>query len=383
MEVQDLYNLIDAHLEKQISSPQDKMGRLKRMRLPIPKEYGGGIVTGYGYEDTIRNLISRIKNQIETKKISPSFEESWEKWIKLKNGQNKAKTTIENYKWIAKTYLIPFFKDKAIDSISSDDIQKYFNSIMNLSSSISTQSKAILNGIFDRAIRQGDISKNPMLFKYERSHKKGKKVVLQDSDFILCCKQLELLKSTNDIRDYLYFAFLCFTSLRRGEILGLKWKDIDFVKGTIAIQSNVTFPNGQNSPVVTTPKDDSFGMIFLHSELATRIKPYATLPNNYILPYSHALPEKPITKSMFVKLWKRITSIIDTKGATSHSFRASYVTMMNAHCDHVDPKVLQGVLRHKTSDLAIKVYTKENKQKIATAEEEYGEWITRSLHAYK
>jgi hypothetical protein len=32
------------------------------MRIPIPKEYGGGIATGYGYEDTIRNLVSRIKD---------------------------------------------------------------------------------------------------------------------------------------------------------------------------------------------------------------------------------------------------------------------------------------------------------------------------------
>lgn len=71
--------------------------------------------------------------------------------------------------------------------------------------------------------------------------------------------------------------------------------------------------------------------------------------------------------------------MIDLKGATSHSFRASYVTMMNAHCDHIDPKALQGALRHKTPDLALKVYTKENKNKTRIAEKEYDIWLSGQI----
>ena len=82
---------------------------------------------------------------------------------------------------------------------------------------------------------------------------------------------------------------------------------------------------------------------------------------------------------MFDKMWKRIKSTIDLNGATSHSFRASYATMMNAHCDHVDPKVLQTALRHKTPDLAIKVYTKDNSSKTRMAEEEYDKWLSDQI----
>ncbi len=78
-------------------------------------------------------------------------------------------------------------------------------------------------------------------------------------------------------------------------------------------------------------------------------------------------------------MWNRIDKVIDLKGATSHSFRASYVTMMNAHCEHIDPKVLQAALRHKTPDLAMKVYTKRNETKIKIAEEEYDKWLREEL----
>ena len=383
MELSDIYHLIEAHLGNQIDYAPDKMGKLKRIKLPIPAEYGGGVVTGYGYDETVRNLINKIKNQIKMEAEGPLFKDCWEKWIVLKEGQRKAASTIQNYRWVADSYILPFFKEKHIDQVTSDDIQGYFNSVMDLSESVSTQSKAILSGIFDRAVRLGDIQRNPMLYKYERSRKHGEKVVLQDDELIGVIDKIELLRTTGDFRDYLYFCFLCFTALRRGEILGLRWKDIDFVGNEIHVRNNVTFPNGQNNPVVHEPKDKSYGIVHLNSELAKKVQPFAKKGNLYVLPYSEDEPERPMTRSMFNKLWVRIGKVVDLKGATSHSFRASYATMMNAHCDHVDPKVLQGALRHKTPDLAIKIYTKENKRKTKIAEEEYDRWLCEKIRHAK
>ena len=113
-----------------------------------------------------------------------------------------------------------------------------------------------------------------MLYKYDRSHKEGKKVVLQDDDLITVISNLEDLKETGDIRDYLYFCFLCFTSLRRGEILGLKWGDLNFENDEISVRSNVTFPNGSNEPFEVKPKDWSFGIVHMNSELKRRIEKY-------------------------------------------------------------------------------------------------------------
>ena len=377
MELSDIYNLIEAHLDNEIFSPQDKMGKLKRVKLPVPKEYGGGVVTGYGYEDTIRNLVDRIRDQIKMESKAPSFKESFEKWIKIKEGQGKAKTTIASYQYIARVHLLPFFGEKAVDQITPDDIQDYFNSVMKFSKSVSVQSKAILSGIFDRAVRMNDVNRNIMLYNYERSTKVGTKTVLQDEDLLRAISKAELLKDTGDFRDYLYFSFLCFTALRRGEILGLKWSDLDTQMLDINVRNSITFPDGQNEPVVGKPKNGSYGKVHYQSELYKRIEPYRS--SGYVIPYSKDERLRPMTKSQFVKMWNRIDKTIDLKGATSHSFRASYATMLNAHCDHVDPKVIQGALRHKTPDLAIKVYTKENENKTKIAEKEYDEWLAEQV----
>lgn len=354
--------------------PEPLNDRMTRFKLPIPKEYGGGWATGQTQADAVKNLIERIRDKIRPETESPTFKDCYERWLSIKMGQNRSPCTIENYKRLGRTRLIPFFGEKKVDEITPDDIQLYFNSIIHLSKSYSIQSRAVLRGIFDRAERMNFIDSNPMRFDYVRSDKTKEKTVLQDDDLLSVINSLELLTGS----DYLYACFLCFTALRRGEILGLKWEDIDFESRTITVRHNVIFADGTNEPTVKEPKDGSFGVVHLHSELLKRIKPYQS-STGYVVRGSRCQFEGPISRSSFTKMWNRIRKTLDLKGATSHSFRATYASMMNAHCLHIDPKALQGALRHKTPDLAIKVYTKSNENKTKLAEQEYDDWLKNRI----
>ena len=379
---EELQMLIE-NLDNSISEPC--VERMTRIKLPIPKEYGGGWATGSTQEDAVRNLLERIGSLLKPATDSPTFRECWERWILIKMGVNTfgvnsvksdslSPCTIANYKRAAKDKLLPFFGDIPVQDITADDIQMFFNSLMGLSKSYSNQCRAVLKGIFNRAERMGFIDKNPMRFEYDQSRKTGKKIVLQDSDLIGTITDLDKLTGS----DYLYVCFLCFTAMRRGEILGLRWEDVDFENGTINIQRNVIFPDGQNDPIVKEPKDESFGVVHLHSELLKRLQPWES-STGYVIRGSRGDSEGPVSRSSFTKMWNRIKRTLDLKGATSHSFRATYATMMNAHCNHIDIKALQGALRHKTPDLAIRVYTKENENKTRQAEMEYDEWISSQV----
>lgn len=371
------------NLDNGISEPHNE--RMTRVKLPIPKEYGGGWATGNTQEEAVKHLLERVKGKLKTESNAPTFEDCFGRWILIKMGvdsfEKNAKKqtplspcTIENYKRIAKDRLIPFFGDKSVDQITPDDIQLFFNSIMHLSKSYSVQCRAVLKGVFNRAERMNYIRENPMRFEYDRSKKDSKKVVLQDNDLINVISQLEKLEGS----DYLYACFLCFTALRRGEILGLTWEDIDFEKRLIHVHNNVIYPDGQNDPIEKEPKDGSFGAVYLQSELLRRIRPYKS-SIGYVIRGPQSDSMSPISRSSFTKMWNRIKKTLDLKGATSHCFRATYATMMNAHCDHIDIKALQGALRHKTPDLAIRVYTKENENKTKKAEMEYDMWIRSQL----
>ena len=372
----DLLGMI-SNLENSKGIVDTSNEKMKRVILPIPKDYGGGYATGKTTEEAVQRLISKVFERIPSFKESttPIFQNYFDEWIEIKEGQNRSPVTIADYRFIGNTYLVPWFGEMHIGEITADDIQLFYNSIIEKSKSVSTQCRAILRGMFERALRNKIISHNPMQFKYEMSKKTGESVVLQDKDLFAVIDGLERLK-TPYIKDYFYACFLCFTGLRREEILGLKWGAIDFENETIHVYNAVKFPNGQNNPVVGSPKADSAGYIRLNSMLADRIKAYKQNSDYYII--GNDDPTKPITRSIFTKMWKRIKKQIDLKGATSHSFRSSYASMINAHCDHMDVKTLQTLLRHKTPDLAIRIYTKTNREKVKTVEMEYDEYLCRT-----
>lgn len=364
----ELYNKLE-HLENLILAMNDN--HMKRIRLPIPEEYGGGYATGDTLEDAVKNLIKRIEKHKTDQ--SPIFEEYYSEWIEMKKAERLSVVTIADYEGVAKKHILPFFGSKRLAEITPDDIQNYFNKIMHLSKSVSVQSRAMLSGIFDRAARNKIIKDNPMWYKYKSSKKQGEKVVLQDEDLIEIIRDLDKLTIE---RDYIYCCFLCFTALRREEILGLHWGDLDFEGHNILVRSAVKFPNGHNDPIVDIPKDNSVGVVKLPSMLADRIEKFRGMQDDYILSYDESHKDLPMTRSMFTKMWKRIKSNLDLKGATSHSFRASYASMVTAHCN-ADPKTLQKLLRHKTPDLAMRVYAKCNENKIRNTEDAYDAYISR------
>ncbi len=380
MEIKQKFNELLDILNLDNSTANQPDAKMKRVILPVPKEYGGGYATGKTVEEAVNRLISKVLEIIPKppKVHVVLFKDYFDEWIEIKAGQDKSPVTIEDYKWAANAYLIPWFGKKAMSEITSDDIQLFYNSIITKSESLSTQCKAILRGMFNRAIRNCIIERNPMDYKYEMSKKSGEKVVLQDCDLFEVINNLDILKKPF-LKDFLYACFLCFTGMRREEILGLRWGDINFEQATIHVCNAVKFPNGQNDPVVGEPKADSSGYIRLNAMLSERIKPYKSKPDYYIFWHDEDHPKDPITRSIFTKMWNRIKKRVDLKGATSHSFRSSYASMINAHCDHMDIKTLQTLLRHKTPDLAIKIYTKSNNEKVQTVEKEYDEYLCRTF----
>ena len=364
----ELYNKLE-HLENLIIAMNQN--GMKRIRLPIPKDYGGGYATGDTLEDAVRNLIKRLEQRKADQ--SPYFSDYYNEWIEIKAGEGTSVVTIADYKQTASKHLLPYFGDKKLSEITPDDIQLYFNRVMHLSKSTSVQSRAILSGIFERATRNKIIKENPMWYKYKSSKKEGEKVVLQDDDLIEIVKDLDKLTLE---RDYIYACFLCFTALRREEILGLRWGDLDFEGHNILIQNAVKFPNGMNNPIVDAPKGNSVGVMRMPRMLEDRISQFEGNPDNYVLPYSEEHKDFPMTRSMFTKMWRRLKANLNLKGATSHSFRASYASMVTAHCN-ADPKTLQRLLRHKTPDLAMRVYAKCNENKIRSTEEAYDAYISK------
>ena len=176
--------------------------------------------------------------------------------IQVCNGSKKPKTE-DFYKSMTKL-ICKYFDGWFLQDIRPIDIQKYFiylrteytgKSGKPLTAKTLSHQYSTLHLIFGYAEQQELISKNPM--RKVDAPKKEKRPVdaltqAQAQRFFQCLHDCPL-----DFQCMLHL--LITTGIRRGECLGLKWKDIDARAATLNIARNVTY-TVKSGTIVSSPK---------------------------------------------------------------------------------------------------------------------------------
>lgn len=180
-------------------------------------------------------------------------------WYKLDvdNRENK-ETTVGFYRSIS-NYITDYFKDEKLSDITSNDVEfcldYYRREYRQRTGKTGMKPKTIkhiyttLDSIFKSAKRRRYITENPMEFVKPPRIPKEEVVALSESELRTL---LRALPSTSDEVRSMIILFIT-TGIRRGELVGLKWSDIDFDNRQLHIRQNVTRATG-GGVVVGTPK---------------------------------------------------------------------------------------------------------------------------------
>ncbi len=124
------------------------------------------------------------------------------------------------------------------------------------------------------AIEQEMITHNPCRnVKVVKTEKKEKQVYTME-ELIAILEKLTL-KAPTDYK--LFFSLAIYTGMRRGELLGLEWKDIDYHSGVLSIVRTSNYRNATTGTYAGTPKTKaSCRYIKLSRELLTMFEAYHT-----------------------------------------------------------------------------------------------------------
>ncbi len=177
---------------------------------------------------------------------------SWvERWLETyKENDVKPTTYASSYLRPCKNYILPFFKDRFIQDITQMHIKQLLNENAHLSQSTLDKIVICLRGIFEAAIDNDIISKNPCRnIKVKSTAKKNiKRTYDRESAEALC---------RVDHPYSLYVHILLVMGLRCSELCGLRWQDIDFEKRTLTVNQALTCEGGRifiEEPKTTTSR---------------------------------------------------------------------------------------------------------------------------------
>lgn len=209
----------------------DFMFNGQRIRKRSPDNSHKGALT---YELLLRNRLARGEPLAEAKpEIRYQFKDILLQWLEqyVQTNNKPSDYTIKRY--IVNSNLIPYFGDKYIEDIKTYDIEKYKSHLLQqkkLSAKSTNNYMSIISGCLKWAKEMEVISDLPTL--------KLLKVPPQKYDYLTTEETEQLLKNANGIW-YEMILVAVKTGLRFGELLALKWEDINFKKSYLTVNRNI------------------------------------------------------------------------------------------------------------------------------------------------
>ena len=141
--------------------------------------------------------------------------------------------------------------------------------------------------------------------------------------------------------------------MRRGEIVGLQWEDIDFKTKIIHVRHNAVLSNGPTTINDFLKTNSGRRDLPLSEELEEcLIEQKKNSHSKYVLAMQN---HKPLTKSSYKSMWKLIERELPETHVTAHILRHTYITRLFEA--GLDIKEVQYLAGHSTVEMTLKVYT--------------------------
>ena len=199
-------------------------------------------------EEFLRGIIP------EEEPEGPIFKPYAEEWYLTYKAHRIKATTAYAYQLILRQ-LYAQWENTPINRIETKDVQEFLNARRHLSEKYLQEMLIVIKSIFESARRDGHVRENPATDKrivIPSKKKTVRKALELDEmrDILLSLEKLEEM-------DRRYMMMLLFTGMRRGEVLGMKWEDVDLKKNVFHIERSVTYPKGKNGYEIGKPKTES------------------------------------------------------------------------------------------------------------------------------
>lgn len=310
-------------------------------------------------QEYAEKLMRLCMSGTETAREKHNFKTYALQWFETYSKPNVEVVTANTYHQQMTRYLFPWFGDENIEDITTDDVQKLFNS-MDLAKSSKDKVKIVLNQILDAAVEDGIIPKSPLrsgrLKINGSASKETPPYTVEQMQFIVT-RIGEVLQP----QDRLFIALMALHPLRLEEALGLQWDDVDFANSMIHIRRAVTHPD-RNQPIVKDTK----------TEQSVRTLALSKIAAGYLAEYKETAGfviggETPLSYTQVRRMCERIAKDIGfEERITPIRFRTTVLT--DIYDQTKDLRLTQDSGGHTTPAMTLKRYVKGREPTARSAE---------------
>lgn len=177
-------------------------------------------------------------------------------------------TTQRDYRSMLKAHILPEFGELTVEALSAQHVERWQQAI---ATGPRTRQKVLrlLGGIVDDAVRAGWLAENPV-----RKVRPPKSRARADIEVLSVEEVWQLVRAASSEQDGAIYLAAALTGLRRGELLALRWGDVDLAASVIRVSRSYA------AHEVTTPKSGKGRAVPMAPEVAQALARLAENPDD-------------------------------------------------------------------------------------------------------
>lgn len=334
-------------------------------------------------EKEIQNIAYELEKEVKSGlylKGNIKFKDFSDKWLQDYAEKKLSPTTLDRYKTLLvrineaighikledlrPNHLINFYNNLAEKNMSNVPIKNEKGEIIGykkLSPKTILHHHRLISSILTKAVQWQVIKENVA------NRVEPPKVPKHESPYLDDKQAKELIKLLNNqpIQYKTAIILLIYTGLRRGELLGLEWKDIDYVNKTLNIVRTSTYVNGKGMITKDTKNSSSTRIIDLSDSAIILLKNYQKWQSIRCLKMGDQWHDTdrlftqynglPMDANTIGKWFKQFINTTDLPKVTLHSLRHTNATLMIA--TGADIRSVSGRLGHSNTSTTLNIYS--------------------------
>ena len=300
-----------------------------------------------------------MENGAFIKADKTTVEEWLDEWLKYYVNPSTKENTKYNYKVTADRHLKPYIGSVQLDKLTTDMIQRLFvNQFSELSLRGIRLIRFVLGSSLEQAVISGKIRRNPI-----RGIRLPRKEAPDMVDPLSPEEVEQLLTANEDHRLYPLLVAALLTGMRRGELLGLKWDNVDLDNNIISVEESLIEVAGKRH--VDTPKTKSScakvpinerlrEVLLEHKEKQANAKKYArSVDLGLVFPGIYGQYMVP---RRFSRVFADMVAAAGIRKIRFHDLRHTFAYLLILQNTNI--KVIQELMRHADIRTTMNVYGK-------------------------
>ena len=312
-------------------------------------------------KDKLKTELEKVKRLDYIRAEEITVGEWVEIWLRNYGKMTMHASTYETYESNLRIHVDPHIGKRKLCKLTSLDLQKFFCYLLErgriarkesekqpkgLSVKTVSNIRTMLYSAFEKAIAEKLLQQNPCAgCKLPKEQKKEMRIL--DPEQIGW-----FFEEARNSGKYEFYYTELMTGLRRGELLGLKWSDVNFREQTITVQRQILRVNGEvkEYPLKTKNAYRVLALPDHMAEMLMQMKERSDSP--YLFPSLTGGAQDP---DSILKMFHRILKRAGLEQIRFHDLRHTFATL--ALQNGVDYKTLSGMLGHYSVAFTLDTYT--------------------------